>query len=184
MRYRAAVVGCAVAAACGGAAASACGGSGQTPLERELAQAQKTHEFPSRRPPAERVAEGSPNAIAAIRAFATAYINWNAQSVSGDMRTLAARSIGQARSALSLAAAQTADDYELIHGGIANSGTVEAIAPLPGSRNHYVVVTRETTSATNTALYEHLRPAWHVAIATVRQVRPGRWALTGWQPES
>ena len=73
-----------------------------------------------------------PTAAEAIRAFVTAYINWNAQTVSADMRSLAARSVGQARAAMTLAAAETAGDYELQRGGIANSGTVEAVAPLPG----------------------------------------------------
>jgi hypothetical protein len=100
------------------------------------------------------------------------------------MRALAAHSVGQARSALQLAAAQTAGDYELKRGGIANSGTVEAIAPLAGGGDQYVVVTREATTASNTTLYQGLRPAWHVAIATVRQVRPGVWALSGWQPQN
>ncbi len=169
---------------CACAVLAACGGAGQTALQHKVTQAQRTHEFPAPQPPAESVTQGSRTAIAAIRAFVTAYINWNAQSVSGDMRALAARSVGQARSALQLAAAQTADDYELRQGGIANSGKVEVVAPLPGSRDQYVVVTRETTSATNTTLYQGLRPAWHVAIATVRQVRPGVWALSGWQPQS
>lgn len=163
---------------------AACGGAGQTALQRKLTQAQRTHEFPAPRPPAESVARGSPSAIAAIRAFVNAYINWNAQSVSGDMLALAARSVGQARSALQLTAAQTADDYELKQGGIANSGKVEVVALLPGARDQYVVVTRERTSASNTTLYQGLRPAWHVAIATVRQIRPGVWALSGWQPQS
>jgi hypothetical protein len=119
----------------------------------------------------------------AVRSFADAYINWTADTVGRDMSRLAAASVGQARSALQLAAAQTAGDYELKRGGIANSGTVEAIAPLPGSRHQYVVVTREQTSATADAAYHGLRPAWHVAIATVARV-PGGWVLSGWQPES
>ena len=161
-----------------------CGGSRHSELRHKLAQAQATHEFPSPRPPAERVRGGSQSAVAAIRAFATAYINWNWQTVSGDMRALAARSLGQARSAMQLAAAQTPGDYELKQGGVANSGTVQAIAPLAGHDGQYVVVTREETSATNTTLYQGLRPAWHVAIATVRQLRRGVWALSGWQPEN
>ena len=101
-----------------------------------------------------------------------------------DMRALAARSTGQARSAMQLAAAQTANDYELQRGGIANSGTVEAIAPLVGQREQYAVVTREQTIATSTSAYQGLRPAWHVAVATVAQLDPGRWVLSGWQPEN
>ena len=86
--------------------------------------------------------------------------------------------------ALELLAAQTAGDYELRRGGIANSGSVEAVAPLFGHRDQYVVVTRELTTATNTTLYQGLAPAWHLALATVVQLPGDRWVLAGWQPES
>ena len=36
---------------------------------------------------------------------------------------------------MQLAAAQTANDYELRRGGIANGGSVEAVAPLAGAGN-------------------------------------------------
>jgi hypothetical protein len=84
---------------------------------------------------------------------------------------------------MQLAGAGTAQDYELQRGGIANSGTVEAIASLRGRANRYVVVTLERTTATNTNAYQGLRPAWHVAIATVTRVGTG-WVLSGWQPET
>jgi hypothetical protein len=123
-------------------------------------------------------------AAGAVRAFATAYINWTARSVARDMASLAARSVGQARSAMTLAAAETADDYELRRGGIANQGAVKAVAPLPGKPDQYVVVTLESTSATNTTAYQGLLPAWHVALATVTEQQPGQWVLSGWQPEN
>jgi hypothetical protein len=100
------------------------------------------------------------------------------------MRKLATRSIGEARAATELAAAETARDYELQRGGVANSGTVEAISPLPGHRWQYVVVTRELTTATATTAYQGLQPAWHVAIATVSEVGEGEWAVSGWEPQS
>ena len=100
------------------------------------------------------------------------------------MQVLALASVGQARSAMALAAAQTQNDYELRHGGIANSGVVEAVAPLPGRRNEFVVVTREQTTATNTSAYAGLRPAWHVAVAGVTEIAPGQWVVSRWQPES
>jgi hypothetical protein len=100
------------------------------------------------------------------------------------MGVLARASIGQARSAMALAAAQTAGDYELRRGGVSNQGTVEAVAPLAGRPDEYVVVTRELTTATDTTVYQGLRPAWHVTLATVTQLAPGRWVLSGWQPES
>jgi hypothetical protein len=124
------------------------------------------------------------SAAAAIRRFAAAYINWDAETVSARLSTLARGSIGQARAAMELAAAQTAGDYELKRGGIANHGTVEAVAPLPGRREQYVVVTLESTSATNTTAYQGLRPAWHVALATVAELPGRRWVLSSWQPEN
>jgi hypothetical protein len=149
----------------------------------KLAIARATHEYPSPRARREAVRRGSPTAIQSVRAFASAYINWTADSVAGDMRALAARSVGQARSALELAAAQTASDYELKRGGIANSGTVETVAALPGVKDQYVVVTRESTTASNTTAYQGLRPAWHVALATVTRIG-GVWAVSGWKPQS
>lgn len=149
-----------------------------------VARAQATHEYPSPQPPQQRVAGAWHSPTGAVEAFASAYINWDAGSVSADLRELAARSIGQARAATQLAAAQTADDYELVRGGIANSGTVEAVVPLPRTGDEYVVVTRELTTATATTAYQGLQPAWHVALATVSQVSQGWWVVSGWQPQS
>jgi hypothetical protein len=177
-------------AAIAGAAASGCAPLAPEPSQRSstaqqrspVAQAQATHEYPAAGTPRQS-APGSASAIQAVTAFATAYINWNARTVAADMQSLAKQSVGQARSAMELAAAQTASDYELQRGGIANSGTVEATAPLRAHRDQYVVVTREQTTATATDAYEGLQPAWHVAIATVVQVSAGRWAVSAWQPE-
>jgi hypothetical protein len=120
----------------------------------------------------------------ALLQFAQRYINWTPDTVAGQMQTLAAQSVGQARSAMQLAAAQTAHDYELQQGGISNSGTVEAISPLFSGHNRYAVITRETMTATNTTAFQGLHPAWHVAIATVLELSPGRWVLSGWQPQN
>ena len=118
-----------------------------------------------------------------MRAFATAYINWTAASVALRLRALARESVGQARAELQLQAGEVASDTELHRGQIANSGTVEAVGPLAGSTDRFVVVTRERTSAAHDAAYRGLAPAWHVSVATVRRIG-GRWALSGWQPES
>ncbi|MGZ4247668.1 MAG: hypothetical protein ACXVUE_05070 [Solirubrobacteraceae bacterium] len=168
---------------------SACAVLGASPAEPDrrtsaIARAQTTHELTTARPPQTVAGPGAETPERAVRRFATAYINWTAANVGRDMSRLASASIGQARSALQLAAAQTAGDYELRRGGIANSGTVEVVAPLPASPSRYVVVTRESTTATADSAYEGLRPAWHVAIATVAQVRGAGWVLSGWQPES
>jgi hypothetical protein len=158
-------------------------GSSRPPVP--LARAQATDEYPAPAPPAQSVSDGGATSpVAAVQAFATTYINWNARTLVAQLRALAADSVGQARSAMALAASQTASDYELQRGGVQNSGTVEAVAPLAGQPNQYVVVTREQTSATNTSAYEGLSPAWHLALATVAEVSPGRWALSAWQPES
>jgi hypothetical protein len=171
----------------GALAVSGCGAAADhksrtTPSK--LAQAQATHEYPSPPPPPQTATGTTSTAAQAVRAFATAYINWTARTVAGDMESLAARSVGQARSAMTLAAGQTGDDYELRRGGISNRGTVEAVAPLPGHRHQYVVVTLESTSATNTTAYQGLRPAWHVALATVTEQQPGEWVVSAWQPEN
>jgi hypothetical protein len=171
--------------------ALACAGCGHSAPRRStrsaqsaLAEAQATHEYAGPAPSPQTARNGAPTATEAVRAFVTAYINWNAHTVSGRMRALAAESIGQARAAMTLAAAETADDYELRRGGIANTGKVEAVAPLSAHQNEYVVVTEESTTATNTTAYQGLRPAWHIALATVQRRPGGRWVLSGWQPEN
>jgi hypothetical protein len=150
----------------------------------EVARAETTHEYASAPAPDQGTSHPSITPSEAVRAFAVEYINWDADTVAAHMRLLAAASVGQARSAMALAAASTARDYELRRGGISNRGSVEAIAPLAGGGLRFVVVTREQTSATNTAAYQGLRAAWHVTVATVTRVGPGEFALSGWQPES
>jgi hypothetical protein len=158
--------------------------SAASPQAAAVSVAQTTHERPSPPPRAQTAADAAGTPVAAVRAFTLAYIDWTADDVTQHMRSLAANSVGQARSAMQLAAAQTAGDYELQQGGISNSGTIEAIAPQSAHENRYVVVTLERTSATVTTAYQGLRPAWHVALATVIELSPGRWVLSGWQPES
>ena len=168
--------------------AVACAGCGDSGRHKPsaVAQADATHEYPAPPPKPQTASRAGAGAdpVQAIRTFVTAYINWNAETVSADMRRLAADSIGQARAATTLAAAETANDYELRRGGIGNSGAVEAVAPLSGHSDQYVVVTRESTTATNTTAYQGLSPAWHVALATVQQPPGGGWVLSGWQPEN
>lgn len=118
----------------------------------------------------------------AVRAFAAAYINWTAATVSARLRALARRSVGQARALLELQSREVAGDAELHRGKIANAGTVESVGPLHGSPDRYAVVTRERTGAAADPAYRGLAPEWHVSVATV--TRAGRrWVLSGWQPE-
>lgn len=132
----------------------------------------------------EQAMAGAATPTLAVAAFAVGYINWTARTVSDRMQGLAALSVGQARSLVTLTAAQTARDYELRRGGVANSGIVEAIAPVIGQRDTYAVVTRERTTATGTDAYRGLAPSWHVALATVTGVAHGGWVVSGWTPES
>jgi hypothetical protein len=174
-------------------ALGACGGSGArlatTRRPRPpaaVARAQATHEYPSPAPPPQHAA-GSAGPAQAVSAFARVYVNWDAQNVSERMLRLARSSIGQARSEMALAAAETQADGTLQQGGIANRGTVEAVAPRPGHRHQYVVVTRERTTSSMTSAYRDLAPSWHVTLATVSQVAAGggrRWVVSSWQPES
>lgn len=169
-------------------ALAGCGSGSRHPETRRrlppVARAQATHEYASLPAPSQTPASPASSPVIAVAAFAGAYINWTADTVSAVMHRLASRSVGQARSAMQLAATETAADYELQRGGVANSGSVEAVAPLPRQTNQYVVVTRELTTATATNAYQGLAPAWHVAIATVTELAPGEWAVSGWQPES
>jgi hypothetical protein len=171
-------------AALAGCSLTAPGTGTGTTTPSKLSQAQSTHEYPPAAPPRQSVSGAGASALAAVRSFATQYINWQADTVADRMRSLAAESIGQARSAMQLAAAHTAQDYELQRGGVANSGTVEAVAALPGHRNEYVAVTREQTTATATTAYQGLRPAWHLTLAAVEQLAPGKWVVSGWQPQT
>ena len=148
-----------------------------------LAVAAATHEYPGA-PVRERVRAPAGDPVSAVRAFAGAYINWDAGSVAADMAGLAARSIGPARAAMALAAAQTASDYELARAGIANHGSVEAIAAVSGQAHRYAVVTLERTTATDSTAYAGLAAAWHVALATVTELPAGHWVVSAWQPEN
>jgi hypothetical protein len=163
----------------GGAGANA----GPATIPATVATAQRTHEIPTPAPP-QKALGGWRSPVQAVEVFAQWYINWTADTVATHLRVLAQAGIGQARSAMTLAAGQVGKDSSLKLGGIANSGTVEAIAPVTGERNVYAVVTRERTTATNTSAYHGLRPAWHVTLATVTQVDGRLWTISGWQPEN
>ncbi len=98
-------------------------GSTRSTTASKLAQAQAAHEYPSPPSTPQTATGAATGPIAAIRSFAGQYINWQADTVTERMRTLAAESVGQARAEMELTAAHTAGDYELQRGGIANSGT-------------------------------------------------------------
>jgi hypothetical protein len=173
-----------VALCLGGCGAVATPSHSRATHRSPISQAEATHEYPSNPVAGQTAAAASRSAVAAISAFASAYINWDASTVAKDLRALAGRSLGQARAAMQLAAAQVTSDYELRRGGIANHGTIEAVAPLRAGSNRYVVVTRELTTAKATTAYQGLEPAWHVTLVTVTRESSGRWVVSGWQPEN
>jgi hypothetical protein len=168
------------------AAARATAGSAHPELARvraTVARAQRTHEIPTPAP-SQQALGGWRSPVQAVQVFAQWYINWTADTVATHLRVLAQVGVGQARSAMTLAAGQVGNDSSLKLGGIANSGMVEAIAPVTGQRNVYAVVTRERTTAANTNAYQGLRPAWHLTLATVVEVDGRLWTISGWQPEN
>lgn len=148
-----------------------------------VARAQRSHEIPTPAP-AQQALGGWRSRVQAVQVFAQNYINWTADTVAARLRVLAQAAIGQARSAMTLAAGQVAHDSSIALGGIANSGTVEAIAPVTGEHDVYAVVTRERTIATHTDAYQGLRPSWHVTLATVAEVDGRLWTISAWQPEN
>jgi hypothetical protein len=152
------------------------------PEATKVADANRTHEYPG--PVAHQTAAGFPTPLVAVRVFATAYINWTSKTIAERMGALATISVGQARAAAALVASQSAQDYELKRGGVANSGSVKAVAQVIGATHRYVVVTLERTTATNSSAYAGLLPEWHLALATVARVSGGGWAVSSWQPES
>jgi hypothetical protein len=147
------------------------------------ARADRTHEVPTPAP-REQVAGGWRSPTQAVYVFATQYINWNSHDLSARLRALARVSVGQARSAVSAAATETASDRGLRQGQIANSGVVEAIGPVIGRRYEYAVATRERTTASGSDAYQGIAPEWHLAVATVTRLEGGLWVLSGWQPEN
>jgi hypothetical protein len=157
-------------------------GTGRTGTDGTAPPAVTDNEVPTPPGPDER-ARVTRSAVTAVRDFALGYVNWDAADVKLRLRALAADSVGQARSAMQLAASQTGSDPELAQAGIANSGAVEAVAALAGGGDRYVVVTLESTTATDSSAYQGLAPAWHLTVATVAR-RGGGWVLSGWQPES
>lgn len=179
-----ALVSCGAAGGCSPLGAPSANPAATAKGTAAVSRAQATHEYRGAAPPRQGAAAPSLSAAAAVRAFAAEYINWNADTVSAQMLRLAGRSIGQARSAMQLAAAETGSDYELRRGGIANHGTVEAVARLRSSETRFAVLTLESTTATLSTAYQGLRPAWHVTVASVSQLAPGQWVVSGWQPVS
>jgi hypothetical protein len=156
------------------------------PSTSAIAHTRVTHELPTPAPPAGRepVTGGWRSPVGAVSAFAVTYVNWTAATVAARLRSLSLASVGQARAVTARASAEVARDRELHEGAVANSGTVEAVAPVSRRPRAYAVVTRERTTAAHDGAYRGLAPAWHVSVATVTRLPDGLWVLSGWQPEN
>jgi hypothetical protein len=177
VRPAAALVG--VALVLGGCAVSGPAPTRTSTAPGRVARADRTHEVPT--PALRQTAIGGwRNPAQAVAVFTGAYINWTATTLSTRLSALAEVCVGQARSAMLLGAAEAGRDYELHGSGVANRGSVEAVASLPAAPRQYVVVTRETTVAPGRSL----APVWHVTLATVTRIAGGLWVLSRWQPES
>lgn len=161
------------------------GGGGASHVGSRLPSARSDEQAPRVRVPrssAPRRVGESPKT--AVTTFASVYINWNYADVATRLESLARVSVGQARAAMQLAAAQVAADPTLRGGGIANQGTVEAVGAVAGHPDEWAVVTLEQTKANHSSAYDGLGPAWHVTVATVQRQADGGWLVSGWQPEN
>lgn len=123
-----------------------------------------------------------PSPTRTIAAFATIYTNWTAANVAARLTRLAGKATGEAAAEMSRAAQESRGDYELHRSGVFNRGSVQTVAPRPGHRNEYVVVTLEATGA-RSKQYAGLKPAFHVTLARVAPTATG-WTVSSWRPQS
>lgn len=151
---------------------AAAGASPESPGEREgTAPAEKQPEPVN---PA-----GSPRA--AVERFAESYINWSYATLAADEQRLAASAVGEARASELQSRQQTLRDRALARGRVFNTGTIVTVGLVAGAGGDvWACVTREQTGGEGE--YASLAAAYHVTLATVRQV-PGGWAVSAWRPE-
>jgi len=125
---------------------------------------------------------GAPTPQAALERYASWYVNWTAQTVTGVQRQLAAISLGQARAQALQAAASYPHDRALSTSRVANHGSVISIAPGHGAAaTWWVIVTQEHT--TGTGDYTGLPATDHVTYAQLQHTRSG-WIVSQWSPQN
>jgi hypothetical protein len=117
----------------------------------------------------------------ALESFAARYVNWSYRDISANQRTLAAMSVGAARTAELQAAAASTSDSTIRTARIANHGSVLSVAREQGHAGVWVIVTHESTSGAGD--YEGLPSSYHVTIARLQSV-PGGYAVSEWLPQS
>jgi hypothetical protein len=125
---------------------------------------------------------GAPTPRAALERYASRYVNWTAQTVTGVQGQLAAISLGQARAQALQAAASYARDGALNASRVANHGSVISIARGYGTAaTWWVIVTQEQT--TGTADYAGLPATDHVTYAQLQHTGSG-WIVSQWSPQN
>jgi len=124
---------------------------------------------------------GEPSPQSALERYARLYVNWNARTVAGDQRELAAISVDQARAQALQAAARYAQDQTLKQSGVANSGHLVAITSSITTPGQWVLVTSEQT--TGKGDYAGLPPTLHVTYAQVTRASSG-WVVSEWAPQN
>ena len=123
-----------------------------------------------------------PTPEAALKRYATTYLNWNATHVIAIQHQLAAISLGQARAQAQQAAVSAARDPQLTTSQVANRGQVIAIAPgQADATGQWVIVTNEQT--TGHGDYQDLPATLHIIYAQLTNTRQG-WVISGWQPQN
>jgi hypothetical protein len=150
---------------------------------RSVEIAQRTHEYPGTAPAPQQHGAGAPTPQAALIAFAQASMNWNWTSLAAQQRQLAVDAVDQAREHAQLLATTAAHDTEMRRGQITSTGTVQTIARIPGSRGRWLVVTLEQSGSAHPGAFDRPRAAYHVTVAAVREIAPGRWAVSAWHPQ-
>lgn len=132
-------------------------------------------------PSSEAPAAAQPTPQKALARFATAYINWNYETLHAAQERLAASAVGVARSTELLSAVQSRADGTLRRARVWNRGRVLSIGPDRSRAGAWVVVTEERTGGRGE--YDGLPAGDHVTLARVARV-PDGWAVSSWEPQS
>lgn len=150
---------------------------------RPVEIAQRTHEYPTSAPAPGKRGGGAATPQAALIAFAEASMNWTWTTLAAQQRQLAIDAADQAREHAQLLATTAAHDTEMRRGQITSTGTVQTIARVPGSRSRWLVVTLEQSGSARSRAFDRPRAAYHVTVAAVREIAPGRWVVSAWNPQ-
>jgi hypothetical protein len=151
-------------------------------VERE-GGAPESGELPGRAPSAvldepDRFPEAGQKPQVTLALAARLYGNWTSTTAAGQLRRMAALSVGQAHAELRQAAAQAAVDRQ--QRGARSRATVEAISVRgDGPRRRGLVVTREQIVA-----FDLPSEGWRYRVTiAVLERRPDGWVISRWTPQ-